>query len=218
MASVRWEKRFWGSTRGRIVALLRRTSRTVDELAAALDLTDNAVRAHIATLERDGIVEQRGMRRGASKPAFAYDLTPEAERLFPKAYGPVLAQFLTVVTERMGRDATDEMLRAVGARLATAHVDSGMPLDGRLDAAAHLLNDLGGLAESEVTEETAIIRGFSCPLALVAAEHPDVCHLAETLVSQVVGIPMHERCERGERPRCCFVGERARESVSARSD
>ena len=38
-------QRFFASTRGRIVALLRRESRTVDELAQALDLTDNAVRA-----------------------------------------------------------------------------------------------------------------------------------------------------------------------------
>src|ERR671928_1702040 len=83
MAGARWDKRFFASTRGRIVALLRRTARTVDELAAALDLTDNAVRAHLATLERDGLVEQQGVRRGAGKPAAAYALTLEAEHLFP---------------------------------------------------------------------------------------------------------------------------------------
>jgi predicted ArsR family transcriptional regulator len=47
-------QRFFASTRGRIVTLLRRSSHTVEELAQALDLTDNAVRAHLATLERDG--------------------------------------------------------------------------------------------------------------------------------------------------------------------
>ena len=48
MSLLPWKQRFFSSTRGRIVALLRRTSRTVDELAQALDLTDNAVRAHLA--------------------------------------------------------------------------------------------------------------------------------------------------------------------------
>jgi predicted ArsR family transcriptional regulator len=50
------DRTFFESTRGRIVALLRRTGLTVDELAQELGLTANGVRAHLATLERDGIV------------------------------------------------------------------------------------------------------------------------------------------------------------------
>lgn len=205
MATARWDRRFRDTTRGRIVGLLRRASRTVDELAQTLDLTDNAVRAHIATLERDGIVEQRGVRRGASKPAYSYDLTLEAEQLFPKAYAPVLAELVTILAQRLGEEATDDMLRAVGARIAVGH-GGGASLEARLDAAVHLLNDLGGLAEYEVADGTAVIRGYSCPLAAVATGHPAVCRLAETLVSEVAGIPMHETCERGSRPRCSFVG------------
>jgi predicted ArsR family transcriptional regulator len=206
VASARWEKRFLESTRGRIVALLRRTSRTVDELAAALDLTDNAVRAHIATLERDGLVEVRGVRRGTSKPAFAYDLTAEAEHLFPKAYGPVLAHLLTLLTEQLGPDVVDDLLRTVGRRIASEQPPAGASIQSRLDLAAHLLTDLGGLADYEVTEDHVVIRGYSCPLAAVAPDHPAVCHLAEALVSEIVGVPMHEKCAREGRPRCAFVG------------
>ena len=191
MASARWEKRFLESTRGRIVGLLRRTSRTVDELAAALDLTDNAVRAHIATLERDGLVEQRGVRRGTSKPAFAYDLTAEAEQLFPKAYGPVLAHLLTLLTEQLGAEAVDDLLRTVGRRIASEQPQTGASIELRLDLAAHLLTDLGGLAEYEVMEDQIVIRGYSCPLTVVAPDHPAVCHLAEALVSEITGVPMH---------------------------
>ena len=86
-------QRFFTSTGGRIITLLRRASRTVDELAQALGLTDNAVRAHLATLERDGFVKQRGVRRGSSKPAYVYDLAPEdasrsglADSACPSAY------------------------------------------------------------------------------------------------------------------------------------
>ena len=42
--------RFFGSTRGRMVTLLRRRGLTVDELAAEVGLTTNGVRAHFATL------------------------------------------------------------------------------------------------------------------------------------------------------------------------
>src|SRR3954466_9215990 len=107
-------QRFFASTRGQIITLLRRSSRTVDELALALDLTDNAVRAHLATLERDGIVQQRGVRRGSGKPSYVYDLTPEAEYLFPKAYGPVLHQLLDILSEQMTSEEMDVVLRRVG--------------------------------------------------------------------------------------------------------
>ena len=53
MALKRWDQRFFESTRGRVVARLRRRRHTVEELAQELELTDNAIRAHLATLERE---------------------------------------------------------------------------------------------------------------------------------------------------------------------
>jgi predicted ArsR family transcriptional regulator len=50
-----WRTRILKSTRGRILDLLRAKEQTVNELAAALELTDNAVRAHLLSLERDGL-------------------------------------------------------------------------------------------------------------------------------------------------------------------
>ena len=61
--STGWDRKVFESTRGRVVALLRRTGFTVDELPRELDLTNNGVRAHLATLERDGIVRQSGVVR-----------------------------------------------------------------------------------------------------------------------------------------------------------
>src|SRR3954464_14674067 len=84
------DERFLASTRGQVVTLLRPGERTVDEMAQTLGLSDNAVRAHLATLERDGLVRQAGLRRGTSRPAYAYALTPAAERFFPKVYGALL--------------------------------------------------------------------------------------------------------------------------------
>ena len=48
-----WERQIGGPMRGRIIALLRRGSSTVEELAAALGVTDNAVRAHLQLIERE---------------------------------------------------------------------------------------------------------------------------------------------------------------------
>jgi predicted ArsR family transcriptional regulator len=198
-------QRFFASTRGQIITLLRRSSRTVDELAQALDLTDNAVRAHLATLERDGIVQQRGMRRGSGKPAFVYDLAPEAEQLFPKAYGPVLQNILEVLSERMSTNEVETLLREAGRRIAAGwNVPSG-DLRVRLEAAVEVLNELGGMAELLEGEGHYCIRGYSCPLAAVVPDHPAVCRLAETLLTELIGVPVQEHCDKTEIARCCFT-------------
>ena len=206
LATIRDEK-FFESTRGRIVVLLRRSGRTVEELAGALGLTDNGVRAHLAVLERDGIARQRGsVRRGSGggKPAYVYELTAKAEDLFPKAYEPALSLLLEVLAERLGPEESETLLRSVGRRLAEGSI---VPADGiraRLGAAAGVLNELGGLAEVEQRNGTLVIQGYSCPLAAVTPQHPEVCRMAEALVAEVAGVAVQERCDRGERPRCCF--------------
>jgi predicted ArsR family transcriptional regulator len=201
------DQKFLESTRGRIVTLIRRASRTVEDLARELDLTDNGVRAHLAVLERDGLVRQRGsVRRGGSggKPAYIYELTPQAEDLFPKAYEPVLRRLLDVLSEQAGEEKSEALLRAVGGRLAE---ERGVPADdtlARLESAVEVLNKLGGLAELEERDGAVVIRGYSCPLAGVTPDHPEVCRMTETLIAELAGVPVHERCDRGERPRCCF--------------
>ena len=57
----------------------------MNELAAALGLTDNAVRAHLLSLERDGLAHQSGTQPGFRKPHATYALTAEAEQIFPKS-------------------------------------------------------------------------------------------------------------------------------------
>jgi len=204
------EGKFFESTRGRIVTLLRRSGRTVDELAQELGLTNNGVRAHLATLERDGIVRQRGsVRRGSGggKPAYVYELTPEAEDMFPKAYEPVLLRLLDVLSERLGAEETEALLRAVGRSLAAGKTVPPDDAQARLAAAVSVLNELGGLAELEGRDGAFVIRSRTCPLAAVTPDHPEVCRMAETLLAELAGVAVHEHCDRGETPRCCFEVE-----------
>ena len=205
--STNWDDRFFESTRGQIVTLLRRSGRTVEELAHSQGLTDNGVRAHLAVLERDGIVRQRGsVRRGSGggKPAYVYELAPKAEDLFTKAYEPTLRRLLDVLAERIGPEDTEALLRAVGRGLAEGKTVSTDGTRARLEAAVAVLNELGGLAQLEERDGALVIQGYSCPLAALTPDHPEVCRLAETLVTEVAGVPVYERCDRGERPRCCF--------------
>src|SRR5918993_557513 len=133
MKTTKLDERFFDSTRGRIVSLLRNGSSTVNDLASQLELTDNAVRAHLLSLERDGLVRQSGVQRGVRKPHFAYELTEEAERLFPKAYDALLNQLITALKGRLPAPVLEDVLREVGRSLAAPHSSSDADLEGRLE-------------------------------------------------------------------------------------
>jgi predicted ArsR family transcriptional regulator len=208
MATAELGRRFSESTRGRVVALLRREPRTVDELASELDLTDNAIRSHLAALERDGLVRQEGVRRtpGAGKPALIYELHPAAHPLLSRAYSPVLDAVLEVIVDEVPERA-EELMRLVGRRLAAelgVARAQGSPLE-RARIAADVLTSLGG--DVVVTEEGGVhtIRSSGCPLSTTVSRRPEVCKAVETLVSEVTGESARECCQHGGNPKCCFV-------------
>lgn len=205
MVLNRWSQRFYESTRGRIVALLRRASLTVDQIARALGLTGNAVRAHLATLERDGIVLQGVSHSGGvGKPAYTYRIAADAEPLFSSAYVPILQQLLEVLAHQLPPKELDSVMRTVGHRLAATETPGTGTTRERAERAARMLNDIGGVAEVVDNDGALRIRGLSCPLGAAVHEHSEVCAAVETLLSDIVGAPVHECCDRADRPRCCF--------------
>jgi predicted ArsR family transcriptional regulator len=202
---ITFDKRFFESTRGQIVTLLRGAPCTVEDLAEKLSLTDNAVRAHLSTLERDGLVRQSGLRRGPRKPHFTYVLTDEADRLFPKAYDALLNQLITVLKTRLTPPEIEDALREVGrAMAATAPAGQNADLESRVQSALKVLEAIGGAAEVVTHEDKFVIEGSGCPLAAAVAVHPEVCRLAESLVAEIVKAPVHEQCDRTGRPKCRF--------------
>ncbi|HEX8263993.1 MAG TPA: ArsR family transcriptional regulator [Pyrinomonadaceae bacterium] len=207
MKGTKFGRNFFESTRGRILDLLRGGIGTVDELSRRLELTDNAVRAHLATLERDGLVEQRGLQRGLRKPHFAYRLTDEAERLFPKAYHALLNQLLVVLKLRLQPEELESILREVaGALVAGQSVSSSdETVERKAQRAVAVLEELGGASRIEKEDDKLLIRSNSgCPFSEVVSEHPEICRLAEVLLSEITGSEVRETCERGTSPQCAF--------------
>jgi predicted ArsR family transcriptional regulator len=202
------------STAGQIMGLLRRGSMTVDDLAGALGLTGNAVRPHLAALERDGLVHRSELRRGISKPARTYVLTPEAQLLFSRAYAPVLTQLLHVLDERLDAGEFDGLMREVGRRLMADRPRPSGDLRQRAEAAGALLHELGGLAQVEDHGDGFLIRGYGCPLAAATQRHPEACNAVESLLSEFAGVPVAKCCDSEDRLRCCFeIGGGAHQRV-----
>jgi len=201
-----WRKRLLESTRGQILHLLRTKDRTVDELAAELRLTDNAVRAHLIALERDGFVEQVGTRAGARKPHALYAATAEVEYLFPKAYGRLLDLVLTAMRRRLAVRDLRRTMREVGRHVAAERTPAarGRTKQQRIETAMGVLSQLAGTATLEQVDGTHVIRGRGCPIAAATGNHPEACLIAETLLSEIIGAPVKEHCQRGANPSCCF--------------
>ena len=206
MKATGWHTRLVESTRGRILDFLRAKQQTVNELAAALNLTDNAVRAHLQNLERDGLIHRAGTQPGFRKPHTTYALTAESEQIFPKAYGPLLDLLLGVLSRKLSPKELRAALREVGKRAADNHLleVEGKPREQRIEAALRILKDLGGSATFHESEGQQFIRGHGCPLAAATAHHPEACLIAESLLAQIIGAPVKERCIHGNAPSCRF--------------
>ena len=225
-----WETSVGGAVRGQIIGLLRRQERSVDELAGELGVTDNAIRAQLQSLEREGVVHAARIRRSGTvgKPATMYAINPEAEALFSAAYAPVLGALLASLSERMTGRQLDALFRDVGRRLAAATMaeeagDAWEPVEGqnaskvgsdqletRVKAAAAVLTALGAEIDIARDERTYTLQGHACPLSQAVRIEPRMCHAIEELVAGLTGATVRECCantpepSEGRGPRCCF--------------
>lgn len=197
---------FFETSRGRIVGLLRGEPMTIDELASKLQITSNAVRAQIAPMERDGLVE-RVASRGTTRPAHVYGLTLDAQKLLSRAYIPFLTQLVRVFTNALPAADVERFMREAGRALAEELAvvpDPAETVQSRVERASELLNrELGAITRVEDGDRYRI-RGAGCPLAAITGKHPAVCLAIEGLVTQAVGVRAHECCDRDGPPRCCF--------------
>lgn len=197
-----WLDRLVGGTRQEVLELLLRADRTVQELADEVGISTNAIRGHLAALERDGLVIQRDVKRDTGgKPATVYALSPDADELFPKAYAFVLQGLLALLDEREGPEGVQRALTEVGARAATPTSGSR---EERVRAAADALRSLGGTVEVRRDDDHWKIQGFSCPLSSVTSRDARVCGLVGALVEKTTGGSVVEACHRGRRSRCAF--------------
>jgi predicted ArsR family transcriptional regulator len=207
------KQHFFDTSRGRIVSLLRESRRTTDDIARDLGLTRSAVRMQMAAMEREGVVRKVGKRPGLTRPSYVFELTPEIEQLLSSAYIPLLTHLVDVFADALPPDQLEALLRRTGNALAQ-ELSQGKRIAGsvksRAKAVSEMLNvHLGALTRVE-SNGRIVIRGAGCPLAALTGKHRGVCLALESLVTAIVGVPVHECCDRHERPQCCFEMEAAR--------
>jgi len=184
------DARFFQSTRGKIVtALRRRHAASAVDLAEEFGLSANAVRQQLLALERDGYVVERSVRRGPTKPTLEYSLTPSGEGLFPQQYDKMLNAVLHEVRSTFGTDALEAVLAKLGDRAAEKYRAKLTAPDvrGRTYELAGLLRENG--VEADVVETPGgglELREHNCPYGQTVGEHPEVCAIIHTVLSDAV--------------------------------
>ncbi len=195
------------ASRHAVLDLVRRGERTVNTLAERLRISDNAVRAHLVALERDGLIKRSGIVRSGAvgQPAAEYDLTPSGELALSSAYPSALAALASATGDRLDSRARRALFLEAGRRLAeTMTAKEAGTLQERAESCAALIDTLGGSATVTHNKGSATVEGASCPLAAAVRNEPATCFLIEALLEKHAGVRAEQFCTHGDRPACRF--------------
>jgi predicted ArsR family transcriptional regulator len=177
---------------------------TVEQLAKALRLTDNAVRNQLRKLEQLGLAIRTGTRPGTSKPSALYGITLGGQIQFSTLYLPVLMQFVREAEGQCDDGQLGSFMTATGKSLADKYPKPAGATKDRVHAAARLLRSFGGVSEVRARNGSLIVRSPTCPLAALTSENAAACKILAGFLTQYVSAPVTICCDLDEEPRCCF--------------
>jgi len=182
--------RFFQSTRGRIVEeLRRRKSASAVDLAAMFNLSPNAIRQQLVLLERDGLVVERSVRRGPTKPTLEFSLTPQADKLFPQQYDKMLGAVLREVKEQFGQEGVSKVFAAISKRTVAKAKErvTATGQEAKLGQLAEVLREGGVVAEYSLIDGGYALHEHNCPYSEVVKEHPEVCSVIHHVLDEAIG-------------------------------
>ncbi len=195
-----------GLTRDRLVSFLLKQPSTIAVLARELGVTPNAVRAQIALLEREGIVEVQGSLKGERRPSSVYGIRAGAEVRPSRAYPALVSAMVRVLSQKMPDREFSALMQGAGKQIAEgAPKNAGGTPRERVEAALTFLRSLGSDAEMTVAKGKIVLTGRVCPIARAVQTDERSCLAMESLLKELTGLPVTERCDhQGPRPGCRF--------------
>jgi predicted ArsR family transcriptional regulator len=199
---------------------------TAGTLADALELTDVAVRQHLAALEDAGLVSSApGPSRARGRPPTTWQLTDRARGEFPDHHAQLSVELIEATRRALG----EEGLRRVVDERAEHQVDSyrrkvpgsDASLRSRVNALARLRTAEGYMAEvvREGPDRFLLVE-HHCPICEAATSCTGICRAEWDVFGRVIGDDATvERVEHllsgGER--CVYRVERVERADAARA-
>ncbi|MFH5185545.1 helix-turn-helix transcriptional regulator [Paenibacillus sp. TAB 01] len=167
------------STRKVILTMLKtKGPLTVSDMAKQLGITEMAVRRHLNTLERDGLIESKLVRQAMGRPTNLYSLTEEADELFPKKYHYLTLDLLGELMDEAGEEKVHRLFERRKDKLIGRYEEQikGKPLSERVQSLAEIQNANGYMVDWSATEEGQfVINEHNCPISQVANQYNHAC-------------------------------------------
>ncbi len=166
-----------------------------DSLATHLGASRTGVLQQLHALEQGGLVTHDIERHGVGRPRHRYDVTAEAQDLFPMDYDGFALGLIQAITTVGGDDLLDEVLsarrRQLGARVKHQMAERLAPDASLADRVRELavIQDAGGyIAEALVSPDgTVRLREHNCAIFHVSSDVRSCCDAELALFKEVLG-------------------------------
>ncbi|HLX35111.1 MAG TPA: helix-turn-helix domain-containing protein [Candidatus Limnocylindrales bacterium] len=182
-----------------------------DTLAAALGASRTGVLQQLHALEEARLVGHAAEKHGVGRPRHVYDVTADAQDLFPADYGGFASGLLKAIASIGGDDLVEQVFEArrrqIGDRARRKFAEQ-LPADAPLVDRARLLavlqDDAGYLAEAVVDAEGVIrLREHNCAIDKVAKRTPYACDAELALFRELLGPDVVRETHIASGDRCC---------------
>lgn len=166
-----------------------RAGLSIDNMAAQLEISRNAVKQHLVELEKKQWVQAAELNSTGGRPARSYTLTELGINQFPKQYAWFCNLLLTQLCEDFDSETLERMLWKLGEKLgkSLAPQFSTKPPQERLSAIVELMQSLGYQAAIETQGETTSIKALNCVYHDLAQQHPQLCQFDNALLTSLMG-------------------------------
>lgn len=194
-----------------LVELRRGGPASPDRLAATLGVSRTGVLQQLRTLEAAHLVAHQTVRHGVGRPRHLYDVTPDAQDLFPTSYHGLAAGLIAAIAS-LGGDELVEAVFAARRRIAeertrarlAERLPDGSPLPARIRELAVIQDEQGYLCEAvEGSDGTFLLRQHNCAILRVAAAAPAACRAELELFRSVLGAHVERESHIASGDRCC---------------
>ncbi|MCI0399159.1 MAG: DeoR family transcriptional regulator [Chloroflexi bacterium] len=177
------------STREVILEAIKKANgSTVDALAEAADVSPVTVRHHLNSLQAEGLLKTRSVRRKVGRPYYVYSLSDKGQELFPQRYVRLSSRLLDELKARFPAETVANLFSSVVEGIVAEHRSEfeGLSFEERLDYLVDLLGEEGFLAAWEQTADGYQLTEYSCPYISVGQKHQEVCTFDRQLVQIVL--------------------------------
>ncbi len=181
------------STRDAILTALKSMgSATISELAVQLGVTAVSVRHHLSGLQAEGLIQAQEIRHGVGRPHLAYSLTEAGQERFPAKYLRLSSRMLDELKATLSSEQIEAMFTHIAEGIVADNAQrlAGKSLDEKMVLLVQLLGEEGFMAAWNVIGEQYQLTEYNCPYLGVGRKHPEVCRIDQTLISQVLALPV----------------------------